>query len=761
MTTIRKEIKVNGIVQGVGFRPFIFQTAGRLGLTGFVANTEAGVEIEVEGRPENVASLQVELEHHPPLLARISAISSRDIPLKNDREFSFHTSTAAGHPVTGIAPDAAICQECLQELLDPSDRRYHYPFINCINCGPRYTIVERIPYDRATTTMRNFTMCGECQREYLDPSGRRFHAQPNCCPACGPRLSLLDGKGRVIDDQDPLPRTIALLKKGNIVAIKGIGGFHLAVDAKSPKAVRLLRQKKGREERPFAMMAANLTLARRICHLSRRDQQTLQSPISPIVLALQRGNHDLAPEVAPGCDTFGIMLPYTPLHHLLFQGEHPLEVLVMTSGNRSEEPISQDTDSALADLAGFTDYFLTHDRKIHLCNDDSIVTNLGGAERIFRRSRGYAPQPFSLGDKGPPLLAVGGELKNTVCLVSEDRAIMSQHIGDLKNLAAYLSFQKTITHLRRIFEINPQLIVHDLHPGYLSSSWALEQNDIPTLAVQHHHAHLAGCLWENGHTDEAIGIILDGTGYGPDHTIWGGEILIGNQAGFRRFGCFEPMPLPGGDAAIMAPWRTAVAWLDRTFPENLPDLPFLKGHDPQPIIEMARAGINTPQTSSCGRLFDAVAAMAGGRQTISYEGQAAIEFMQAANNRTAPPYDYEITSTTAIRHLSVQSILRSVIKGISGGESTVTVSRRFHGTLIESLSALANLARQETGLTTVALSGGVLQNRLLLTGLRTHLKKHGFTVLCHTLVPCNDGGIALGQAMIGREYLKRTNSMNQ
>jgi hydrogenase maturation protein HypF len=754
MQTVRQEVTINGIVQGVGFRPFVYKLAQRHRLTGFVANTTDGVAIEVEGPPTALQSFLQDLETTPPPLAVVDKIIARSIAPVADTAFAIHASRTAGSVATQISPDVAVCTECQAELFDPNDRRYRYPFINCTNCGPRYTIIENIPYDRPSTSMRSFTMCAECLAEYNDPAGRRFHAQPNCCPTCGPQVTLRTPDRDLARAGDALSTAQDLLRQGHILAIKGLGGFHLAVDATNAAAVARLRQRKERAEKPFALMVGNLVIAARICTLQPADIEILTSPRSPIVLAPQKRNHGLAATIAPGNDLFGIMLPSTPLHHLLFAGGP--EVLVMTSGNRSEEPICIDNQEARQRLGTIADGFLDHDRPIYLRNDDAIVINLAGATRLIRRSRGYAPQPLLVNGTGPPLLAVGGELKNTVCLLRDDRAILSQHIGDLKNMEAYQGFQKTIDHLLRVFDVKPELVVHDLHPQYLSTRWALERATVPKMAVQHHHAHLAACLAENRTAGPAIGLIMDGTGYGTDATIWGGEVLIGDLSGFQRYAHFEPLPLPGGDAALQEPWRAAVAWLAVTFGSGLlPDLPFMERYDIGPILEITAKKINAPLTSSCGRLFDVVAAMSGGRTRVTFEAQAAIEFMQAAGNQLDRAYPYEIVAgNDAMLQMATGSILRSVVEGLRKGETLATVSRRFHQTLVDLFTEITMRASLETGIRTVVMSGGVFQNQLLFANLVPALARAGMRILTHSRTPTNDGCLALGQAMIGRYYLE-------
>ena len=754
MPSERWKISVGGIVQGVGFRPFVYRLALARGLTGFVANTSDGVAIEAQGQVAQLEDFLVSLRKEAPPLAQVGEISSVSIPLNHDGEFVLRHSTASGPVSTLISPDVAVCEDCLAEFFAPTDRRFRYPFINCTNCGPRYTIVERIPYDRPHTTMRGFTMCAACQREYDDPANRRFHAQPNCCPDCGPQLSLVAADGRQVAQRDEaLAEALRRLAAGEIVAVKGIGGFHLAVDAANGQAVRRLRQRKGREAKPLAVMVSDLSEARRICRLEALEEQALTNQARPIVLAAKNEGHGLAEEIASGYDQFGLMLPYAPLHYLLLQG--PVRALVMTSANRSEEPICIENDEAVQRLAGIADCFLVHDRGIHLPCDDSVIALQAGMIRQIRRSRGFAPKPIGLAATGAMVLGVGAELKNTVCLLRDNQAFCSQHIGDLKNLEAYRVFQQTISQLGEIFEINPTLIAHDLHPQYLSSRWAKEQK-VPTLAVQHHHAHLAACLAENRQDGLAIGIILDGTGYGPDQTIWGGEVLLGDARDYQRFAALESLPLPGGDAAVQAPWRTAISYLHAAYGANLPNLPFMAAHECGPILAMVEKGVNSPLTSSCGRLFDAVAAMSGGRQTIQYEAQAAIELMQMADGRLGEEvFPCEVYAENAMLKISVRFLIRAVAQAVRADVARGEISRRFHAGLVSAFTRVAEEARRRENINTVVLSGGVFQNRLLLEGMVASLGRVGFHVLAHKELPCNDACISLGQAVIGREALNK------
>ena len=735
-------------MQGVGFRPFIYKLANSINLTGYVSNTSQGVIIEVEGTKIKIDIFINNIELKAPAISLITNISSKETKPLQSENFIIRDSSGHESVTTLISPDVAVCHDCLNELFDPNDRRYRYPFINCTNCGPRYTIIANIPYDRPYTSMKNFEMCPECQSEYDDPANRRFHAQPNACPKCGPQIQLFDSDHNLQDIEDSIATIQEKLEKGKIVAIKGIGGFHLAVDSTNNEMVQKLRKLKGRDEKPFALMVRDLKTAKRYCSISNEEEQILQSHTSPILLLKKLLNCNIAESVAPGNDYLGVMLPYTPLHHELFEKfETPL---IMTSANISEEPICIDNDEAFKRLANIADYFLIHNRDIYLRSDDSVIIHLANKMRYLRRSRGVVPQPVFVKSGGPTILAVGGELKNTICLLINDKAFMSQHIGDLENIEAYNFFKLTFEHLQRIFDAKPELIVHDMHPQYFSTKWASEQFDIKTIAVQHHHAHLAACMAENKLSDPVIGIIMDGTGYGTDGTIWGGEILVGDYNNYDRFAHFEQIPLPGGDAAIKSPWRTAISYLYKTFDSSIPNLPFLAPHDIEPIIEIIDKNINSPLTSSCGRLFDAVAAMSGGRQTIRYEAQAAIELMQAFDTTNVRPFSFEIEQKLDKRIILIQPIIRSLVRSIKNNETFSKISSRFHTTMINIYLETAKEARSKTGINQIVLSGGVFQNMVLFEHTILALEKANFKVYTHSQVPTNDGGISLGQAMIGR-----------
>jgi len=747
---IARKFRVNGIVQGVGFRPFVYVLANRYRLRGKIANTSSGVSLHVEGFPDDIESFGRDLVQNCPPLARITDLVVVDEPLRNYQNFTIARSKHQKNISTLISPDVSICADCFKELFDPMDRRYQYPFINCTNCGPRYTIIDHIPYDRPNTSMRKFKMCRSCQSEYDDPGNRRFHAQPNACAACGPQVTLYDRAGKKVDAPNPVEHAAALIKEGYLLAVKGLGGLHIAADAENNEAVSRLRQRKLREEKPFALMSTDLSDIAVYAHIDAEEEHLLTSPQRPIVLLQKRIPNPLAQQVSPRNRYFGVMLPYTPLHYLILSCG--FTALVMTSANRSEEPIAIDNDDAFARLGDIADYFLIHDRDIYLRSDDSIVRRTAGATRFIRRSRGFVPMPVFLKNRVTPVLACGAEQKNTVCLTKGNQAFLSQHIGDLENLPAYDFFKLTIAHMQRILDIHPEILVCDLHPDYLSTRYVQEQEKGQKLQVQHHHAHVVSCMAENGLAGEVIGLAFDGTGYGTDGSIWGGEILIAGPAGFKRAASLSPVPMPAGASAIKAPWKMAVSYLYDSFGEALwnLDLPLFKEIGEKRIariIEMITKKINSPVTSSLGRLFDGVAAIAGIRTHVFFEGQAAMELEMAASEKTPVFYDYEWKSEE-IYQVMVQPIIRAVVRDVQEGLPLSEISTRFHLTLIRMFTDLCGAIRADSGLNRVALSGGVFQNAILLSGLEQALSDKGFDVYSHRQVPTNDGGISLGQAVI-------------
>ena len=750
MALTRTRVRVEGIVQGVGFRPFVHALAGRLGLAGLVGNDAAGVFVEVEGASETVERFLEALAAEAPPLALIERVTATPLAPTGGRGFTIAPSQAGGERQTLVSPDTATCDDCLRELADPADRRHRYPFINCTNCGPRFTIVTDVPYDRPATTMAGFAMCADCAREYHDPADRRFHAQPVCCPACGPALALLDREGRAAGEE-PLAGAAARLREAAVVAVKGLGGYHLAADAASEPAVAALRARKHREDKPFAVMVADLAGARALGRVDPVEAAMLASPRRPIVLLRRLEGTAVARAVAPGNRSLGVMLPYTPLHHLLLaEVGRPI---VLTSGNVSDEPIAYRDEEARERLGGIADWFLGHDRPIHVRADDSVVRAFGGRELPLRRSRGFAPQPLALPWPFPRhVLACGAELKHTFCLAKGTYAFLSHHVGDLENYETYRSFTEGVGHFRRLFAVEPEVVAHDLHPEYLSTKYALELDGVELEGVQHHHAHVAACLADNGEPGPVIGVAYDGLGYGTDGTIWGGELLTADLEGFRRAGHLEVVAMPGGTAAIKEPWRMAAAWLDAAFAGQVPEGLAVAGRNRdrwEQVVGLARSGTASPATSSAGRLFDAVAAILGVRDSVNYEGQAGVELEQLAAPAETAAYPAEIDkSDGGLLRLAGTSLVRAVAAELEAGVAPPLIAARFHNGLAATTVAACQATRDDTGLTTVALSGGVFQNLLLLERTVAALERAGFRVLTHSRVPPNDGGISLGQAAV-------------
>ena len=755
---LRVIVNITGSVQGVGFRPFLYRLALCHGVRGKVANDPAGVLLEVEGKGSTVeAFLHDVLQKRPPL-AVITGMSRQEAPPLGYSAFVITKSRLDGHRTALIAPDVAVCVDCLREMYDPKDRRYRYPFINCTNCGPRYTIIRELPYDRFKTSMACFTMCPTCQAEYDDPANRRFHAQPNACPNCGPRVWLTtDGQSTEQVAASAIEACAGLLRQGAIAAIKGLGGFHLACDATNAKAVVTLRRRKHREERPLALMVPDLDAAQRLCLLSREAVELLTGPERPIVLAERRTNVPVAAGIAPGLRELGLMLPYTPLHHLLLHGPSGrprFDALVMTSGNCRQEPIALGNREALERLGGLADAFLLHDRDIHMRCDDTVARPEAARTCFLRRSRGYVPVPVFLGFDVANVLAVGGHFKSTIALSRQQTVFLSQHIGDLENLQTLEFFRQSVRHLKAVLDIHPQVIAHDLHPDYLSTRLALEVEDVPKIGVQHHHAHIAAVMAEHGLHGPVIGIALDGTGYGLEGHLWGGEILIADHRNFRRAAHLAEVRLPGGEQAVREPWRMALAYLDAVFGSALWDLPipWLRELDrarAELLLRAARKGINSPPTSSCGRLFDAIAALAGGRRTVSFEGQAAMELEGVlARTGNGDGYPVEIDSESSPLLLQSAPIVRGVVEDVCNGTTIDIISARFHHTLVELLAEACSQLARASGLGQVVLSGGCFQNRYLSERLSGVLEQRGLRVYQHQQTPANDGGLALGQVVV-------------
>ena len=763
----REAIIVRGVVQGVGFRPFVYRLATEESLAGFIGNDTGGVNLEIEGPAERLESFRRRLKDEAPPLSRIDSVVVQSIPPKQEKEFRIVLSDASGQVSTGIPADAATCAECRRELLDPKDRRYRYPFLNCTNCGPRFTITRSIPYDRPQTSMARFKMCAECQAEYDDPTNRRFHAQPNACSACGPHVWMVAPDGAEIPSGDPVTGTVDRLIAGEIMAIKGIGGFHLSVDATNEFAVMRLRDRKHRYGKPLAVMARDLEAARELCVMTPEEEELLLKVARPIVLAPKRTGGGIAPSVAPGIPWLGVFLPYAPLQHLLF-ADSRVRALVMTSANLSEEPIAIDNDEALARLGKIADAFLMHDREILQRCDDSVMALVDGTSQIIRRARGFVPLAMPLPFDSPPLLAVGGHLKNVFTLARGRFAYQSQHLGDLENLTGLDFFRESLAHFMRTFEIEPETVVHDLHPGYLSTSWAMEwagERSLRLIAVQHHHAHIAACMAEHGIEGQVIGLSLDGTGYGTDGRIWGGEVLVSGLEGFDRFAHLDYVPMPGGEAAIREPWRMALGHLHAAGFDIESDevlaVVGVKRQDARVIGRMIERGLNAPLTSSCGRLFDAVAAVVLGRGVVDYEAQAAIELEGIAIDEADEldsGYVFEwIAGAWNKREptrISAEPLWRELIEDLRLGVARPRIAARFHAGVAAAFTRAAVEVRAATAVGKVALSGGCMHNRRLARMLRAGLEAQGFDVFQQMQVSPGDGGLSYGQAAVAAAIIK-------
>ncbi len=753
----RSQILVRGIVQGVGFRPFVYNRANSRALRGRVRNNTTGVLIEVEGQRSDIEQFLSDLVSNPPPLSSIETIEcNHDLAPADYHDFLILDSAQDGEKFVPISADIATCEDCLRELFDPQDRRYLYPFINCTNCGPRFTIIEDIPYDRSRTTMRDFSMCAECQTEYENPLDRRFHAEPTACPKCGPRLSLLQANGMQVDVRDEINASRELLLDKKIVAIKGVGGFHLACDALSAETVERVRKRKYREDKPFALMAESINLIREHCFVSEDEATLLRSERRPIVLLKRKPHSEIPAAVAPGLNVLGFMLPYSPLHHLLLRTlDRPL---VMTSGNVSDEPISYEDKEALERLREIADYFLLHDRRIHIRTDDSVTRIQQAREFVLRRSRGYAPAPLKIAvhfDR--EILACGAELKNTFCLTRDNYAFVSHHIGDLENLETLRSFKQGVEHFKRLFHLAPEIVAYDLHPEYLSTKYALALDNVQTrIGVQHHHAHIASCMADNNIEGDVIGIAMDGLGFGTDGRMWGGEFFVANFNEAERLAHLAYVPMPGGAKAVREPWRMAAVYLNQSFGDDfraleLDSVKYMDQKAWQVLIRMSDRQINSPLTSSMGRLFDAIAGLIGLRTTINYEGQAAIELEAIAEETTNNWYEFDYSDKGEI---SATPVIRQAVEDLLANISAPEVSARFHLGVVHLIASVARRIRNERRLDRVVLSGGVFQNMFLLKRTSQLLKQDGFEVFTHSRVPTNDGGISLGQAVVANALIK-------
>ncbi len=752
----RHRLLVRGVVQGVGFRPFVYGLAVDLGLAGWVRNTSAGVEIEIEGPADKLAEFAARLQSERPSLSRIEQLDARIVPTTGQPGFSIAESRSSSDAWQALPPDVATCSLCRAETADPADRRHRYPFTNCTQCGPRFTIIRALPYDRPATTMAGFQMCPRCQAEYEDPLDRRFHAQPNACPQCGPQV-WLESAGQVLA-RGPLALDEARrrLAAGQIVALKGIGGFHLACDAQSAATVAELRRRKGRLAKPFALMVADPATAVRLAYLGPADERLLQSRAAPIVLVPKRDGAALAAEVAPGSRVVGLMLPYSPLHlQLLAPADGYPDALVMTSGNLAEEPIVIDHDVARRVLAPLSDVLLLHDREIHVRCDDSVMRTFRDAPLPIRRARGYAPEPISLPFAGPALLACGAELKNTFCLLRDDQAVLSPHIGDLESEATLEAYAWLVDHYQALFQVEPKVVAHDRHPDYLATRYALRRaaTGLDPVAIQHHHAHIAACMADNelAETAQVIGLAWDGTGYGTDGLVWGGEVFVGGYAAVERFGHLRVIPLPGGEAAIRRPYRMALAWLWAAgvpWEEWLSPVAVATESERNVLRAQLTGRLGTPRTSSLGRLFDAVASLVGLRHEVTYEGQAAVELEAVIDPTETTCYSFQLDLHEGRLVLDPGPMIREIVTDLAGGVPTGVIGGRFHNTVAEMGLAACRRARQVSGLGAVCLSGGVFQNLALMDRLVARLEAAGFGVYWHRRVPANDGGLSLGQAAV-------------
>lgn len=758
----RRAIEVTGVVQGVGFRPFVYLLADRYGLNGSVRNQSGCVCIEVEGEPDSLDGFLDELSNRPPPLARIDRLSSEPRTPRGEGRFQIESSEAGGAGPVFLPPDAATCPECLAELLDPTDRRFGYPFLNCTNCGPRLTIITAAPYDRGRTTMAAFPMCDACRSEYEDPADRRFHAQPTACAECGPKLQTLDRTGRPLSTPDPLVAFVDAILGGGIGALKGLGGYHLACLARDGSAVNELRTRKHRDEKPFAVMVADLASALELVEIDPAEQELLLSAARPIVLLRKRRPDVVAEEVAPGNPWLGVMLPYTPLHHLFLRAVDGVP-LVMTSGNRSDEPIVH-RESDAGTLRGIADVFLVHDRPIQVRCDDSVTRAVDGVELLVRRSRGYAPSPVGLPVPCPrPMLAVGGQLKVTFALGRGRQAFVSHHMGDLDHYTAFQAFESDVELYERLFATRPEWLVHDLHPDYVTTRYAKERaagEGTRLLAVQHHHAHIAGCMAENGLDEPVIGVAFDGSGYGWDGAIWGGEFLVGDYRSVRRAAHLRYVGMPGGDRAVREPWRMALAHLRDAGRRLEGSRAQLLEAETRIALKMLERNLNAPLTSSAGRLFDAVASLAGVRDHVSFEGQAAIELEALATTQdedASYPLEFERRgeggATVEPLVIDTRPLIAAVADDVRERLPAAVIARRFHSTMVDLVAATCHTLRDATGIGAVVLSGGVFLNALLTHEVVARLDRDGFRVHRHRLVPPNDGGLSLGQLAVAAAVL--------
>jgi len=750
-------VEVTGVVQGVGFRPFIYRTAKEHGIRGTVRNTPAGVTIMAMGEGDQVLAFLKDIKDRAPAASRIDELDVLTSEPFEAGGFAIETSGLDGESSVLVSPDLATCPDCVAELTDEGDRRFGYAFTNCTNCGPRFTIIRDTPYDRPATSMSSFVMCPLCRAEYDDPSNRRFHAQPNACPACGPKLILTDGKGKAVEG-DPIAEAARFLNEGKILAVKGLGGFQLACDATSDAAVARLREKKRRYGKPLAVMVADLKTVAEICEAGPEERELLKSPAAPIVLLKEKKGSPLSRHVAYGLDHQGLFLPYTPLHHLLLAAAG--SPLVMTSGNVSEEPIVIDNDEARRKLGGIADYFLTHDRDILVRYDDSVTRVFEGREYPVRRARGYAPYPLKVRPaSGVEVLAVGPELKNTFCLLRVDEAFVGQHIGDMESAEEAAHFDEALLAMKRLFSLRPEVIAHDLHPDYLTTQMARGM-DLPLVGVQHHHAHVASCMADNMITEPVIGVAFDGTGYGEDGTVWGGEFLLCDGPDYKRVAHLTQYPMPGADACIKRIYRMAAGVLSGVFDdidaaiETVEGLFDVSSDELDSLRFQLEKKVNAPMTSSAGRMFDTVAALAGVRHEAQYDGQAACE-LEAVAFDDDRPYDYSLLRSKEPWIVDTKPLFECILADVADGVEAGVIAGRFHATLAGATAMVCAELSRATGIDKVALSGGVFQNMNLLRRVVKGLRARKLEPVLHRRVPCNDGGVSLGQAMVAATVRQR------
>lgn len=751
---MRLKINITGVVQGVGFRPFIYRLAKEMGLKGYVRNDAGGVTIEAEGEESLLTDFLLRIEKEKPVLSRIYSMHHSFLHGKGFKEFIIKESDREGEIRVSVLPDIATCDECLDDIFDIENKRFDYPFTNCTNCGPRFTIIEDLPYDRKNTSMKDFRMCADCESEYSDPSDRRFHAQPDACPVCGPEVSLFDNKGKAVSRRDEaIEQCVELIKEGNIIAIKGLGGYHLVCDAGNDEVIKRLRERKQREERPVAVMFPDIESIKAEAHVDLLEERALCSVERPIVILRKKKGTRLPDSISPGNDTIGAFLPYTPLHHIILQRlQRPI---VATSANISDEPIAKDDDDAFKRLSGIADYFLTNNREIIRRCDDSVVRIFAERQVPIRRSRGFAPLPVILPFKlKGPVLALGSYMNNTIAVGIDDKVYLSQHIGDLETPLAMDFYEETVNDFLRLFDIKPEVVVSDMHPGYYSTIFGEKYFKDKLVKVQHHFAHILSCMAENDiqKNEEVIGFAFDGTGYGTDKTVWGSEVMIASYSGFKRSYHLHPYRLPGGEKAVKEPVRTALSLLYETFGDASEfDLLPLTEQERKFYLDMIKKGVSSPLTTSMGRLFDGVASIIGLKHHVSYHAQSAVMLEQVAS-RSCENSGYPFSIKDGV--IDFRPMIKKIVEDKKAGVPAEAIAKKFHNTIIEIIISLSESLRNELGINKVALSGGVFQNAILLSGAFSKLKEKGFTPLVHQIVPPNDGGISLGQATVVANRLR-------